>query len=250
MFLINKQFADTGATGGKPESFPAPAAEPAHDFLVEVFYSKNPGTRRSSVWLYERERREMSGFVRETARRVSREYSILHPGNAEQAINAELGRRLHKGRSAGRATWSARVEVTAPDQVRAMMREELQKRYEIESRAGQNELRLDMTERLHRRWTGFLNDAAKNPIGPYALELAANPEDIAQVLRTMLKERHKDTGEWLTLVARIVEAHRDAGILDLVVESNSVLRRTLEMMGIELPALDSEALPIPDMEGR
>jgi hypothetical protein len=248
MFLINQQFAVPGSTpsGDKLESFSAPAAEPAYDFIVEVFYRRTvTGRRRTSLWLDERERGGLSGIVRETARQVSREHSILEPGQAELAINTDLDRRLGGGGRTGRPAWSARVEVAAPDEVRAMMRKGLQDRYEIESRARANQLRMDKTELLRQRWEAVLNDAAKNPTAPHAFELAEGTE-AARVLRTMLAERRTDTGEWLTLIARIAEAHQNAGVLDLVVESDTVLRKTLEMMGIQLPALDTDALFMPD----
>jgi hypothetical protein len=253
MFLINRQFTQPGSTpfGDRPDSFPSPAAEPAYDFTVEVHYRKTVlGRHRTSLWLDERESGRTSGIVRETARQISREYSILEPGRAEQAINEELDRRLAEGGRASRPAWSARVEVAAPDEVREMMRRGLQERYQIESRARADELRLDKTELLRRRWAGFLNDAAKNPTAPHALTLAEKPEDFAQVLRAMLDERRNDVGEWLDLVTRIVEAHQSAGVLDLVVESDSVLRKTLEMMGIELPALDPDAPLVPDKGDR
>jgi hypothetical protein len=247
MFLMNQQFGDHD---DKPESFPVPSAEPAYDFTVAVFYRKSGGgRRRTSLWLDARERGETSGIVRETARQVSREYSVLEPVRAEQAINAELDRRLAgEGRAAG-SPWSARVEVTAPDEVRTMMRTALHRRYEIDSRARENELRLHKTDVLRHRWTEFLKDAAKDPTAPHALALA-DGTDIAKVLREMIKERRNDVGEWLTLIASIVEAHQNAGVLDLVVESDTVLRRTLEMMGIELPAPDGDALLLPDGDGR
>lgn len=250
MFLISRQFTgpESARSGDRPKPFPAPAAEPAYDFTVKVFYRPTgAGTRRTTPWMDARERGDMNGIVREAARQISRGYSIFEPGRAEHAINAELDRRLAGTGRAAQPAWSARVEVTAPDEVRKMMREALQKQYEIDVRSQENERRLDRTNALHRRWVEFLNDAAKNPTAPHALELAEATE-AARVLRVMLGDRQTDVGEWLNLVARIVEANRNAGVLDLVVESETVLRKTLEMMGIELPALTPDALLLPDRE--
>lgn len=250
MFLINRQFAGPGSThsGDRPESFPAPAAEPAYDFIVKVFYRRaGEGRRRTSPWLDARNRDGMNGVVRETARRVARDFSIIEPGRAEETINAELDRRLAGSGGVAQPVWSARVEVAAPEDVRKTMREAFQRRYDIDSRAGENERRLNQADTLYRRWAEFLNDASKNPTAPHALELA-EAKEAARVLRVMLEERHNDVSKWLDLVAKIVEANRNAGVLDLVVESESVLRKTLEMMGIELPALTSDALLLPDRE--
>jgi hypothetical protein len=243
MILMNRQF--TGPSENA-ESFPAPSADPAYDFTVEVFYRRSAaGKRRTTPWLDERERGDMSGIVRETARQVSREYSILEPARAEEAINAELDGRLDGGES----RWSARVEVTAPTDVRKMLRRALHRQHDIDSRARENERLLAKTDTLRRRWSDFLNDARKDPAAPYALQLVER-EDVATALRDMLAERRRDVGEWLTLIARIVEAHQNAGVLDLVVESDTILRKTLEMMGIELPAPDEDALLLPDQDGR
>jgi hypothetical protein len=242
MILMNRQFTGPGE---KAESFQAPSAEPAYDFTVAVFYRKvGAGRRRTTPWLDERERVDTSGVVRQVARQMSREYSILEPARAEQAINAELDGRL----GAEGCRWSARVEVTAPTDVRKMLRRALHRQHDIDSRARENERLLYKTDTLRRRWSDFLNDAMKDPAAPYALQLV-DRADVAEVLRNMLAERRADVGEWLTLVARIVEAHQNAGVLDLVVESDTVLRKTLEMMGVELPAPDDDALLLPDQDG-
>lgn len=250
MFLINRQFAGPGAaqSGDGPKTFPAPALEPAYDFTAKVFYRRIRTSRRASAWLDARERDGMTETVRELVREVSRRFSILEPGKAESAVNAELDRRLAAADPATRPAWSVRVEVVAPDEVRKMMREALQKSYEIDSRARESEQRLSWTNALYQRWAEFLDDATKNPTAPHALELA-EAKEAARVLRETLGERKSDVGEWLDLVARIVEANRSAGVLDLVVESETVLRKTLELMGIELPALASDALLLHDGAG-
>jgi hypothetical protein len=253
VFLINRQLTDPAARplSDEPATFSSPATDPAYDFTIEAYYRKTEmNRRRTSPWLDERERIRTSVLVRETAREISREYSIYEPGAAERAINAELVRRLGEGGRVDRSVWSARVEVRPPDEVREMLRKDLKGRYEIESRARANGLLLDMTDQLNQRWAAFLKGTAKTPAAPYALKLAEKPENFAEVLQEMLNERNKDTDEWLTLVTRIVEAHRDAGILDLVVESDTVLRKTLEMMGIELPPVDRDAPLVPDSSGK
>jgi hypothetical protein len=186
VFLINRQLTDPAARplSDEPATFSSPATDPAYDFTVEVYYRKTDMNRRcTSPWLDERERIRTSVLVRETTREVSREYSIYKPGTAEQAINAELVRRLGEGGRAGRSVWSARVEVRPPDEVREMLRTDLKGRYEIQSRARANGLLLEMTDQLNQRWAAFLKSAPKTPAAPYALKLADKPENLAEVLR-------------------------------------------------------------------
>jgi hypothetical protein len=251
LFLISRQFAEPSplSIGDRPETFPAPSAEPAHDFTISAFYQRTvKGGRRTTVWLQREELARTSEVVRDTARRVSCGYSILEPVRAEKAINDALTRSLaDEGRST-RSIWRARVEVTPPDEVREMLRKTLKKRYEIEADARVQELLVATTDRLRELWSDFLTRSAKHASAPHALELARDPERVADVLTTMLGERRDDAGRLLELVAGIVEAHRSAGILDLVVETDSVLRRTLEMMGIELPEQESEPFVVTERD--
>lgn len=253
MFWKNRGFTAPGPTppGERARVFPSPAAEPAYDFTVKVRYRRAMAVNRgSSWWLDERELERTREIVRETARHVSRNCSIFHPGEAERLINGELDRRLADGQGRDRVPWAASVEVAVPDEVREMMRKEIRERYLIESHARADEVRLNTTEQLRRRWAELLANAAREPLAPHAFELAENPEGIAKVLRDVLEGRQADVDKWLGLVSKIVEAHKSAGVLELVVESDTVLRKTMEMMGIELPPLDPDAPFVPTQAER
>jgi hypothetical protein len=76
---------------------------------------------------------------------------------------------------------------------------------------------------------------------------AEKPEDVAKAL---LGERYTDLGRRLDRFTGIVEAHKCAGVLDLVLESDTVLRGTMEMMGIKPPPLDPVAPFGPSEAGR
>lgn len=249
MFLISRQFAEPSplSIGDRPETFPAPSAEPAYDFTITAFYQRTvKGGRRTTVWLQREELARTREVVRDTARSVSSEYSILKPVQAEKAINDALARSLAvEGRSTP-SVWRARVEVTPPDAVREMLQATLRERYEIEARARVQELLVATTDQLRELWSGFLARAAKHSSAPHALELAQDPQHVADVLKKMLDEHRDDARHLLELVAGIVEAHRSAGILDLVVETDSVLRRTLAMMGIELPEQESDPFVVTE----
>ncbi|MFB9832754.1 hypothetical protein [Actinoallomurus acaciae] len=251
MFLISRQFAEPSpySVGDRPETFPAPSTDPAYDFTVTAFYQRTvKGGRRATVWLQREDLARTSEVVRDMARSVSSEYSILKPVEAEKAINDVLVRSLAgEGRSA-RSIWRARVEVTPPDEVREMLQATLKEQYEIEARARVQELLVATTDQLRELWSGFLSRTAKHSSAPHALELAQDPQHVADVLKKMLDEHRDDARHLLELVSGIVEAHRSAGILDLVVETDSVLRRTLAMMGIELPEQEPDPFVVTERD--
>lgn len=244
MFLVSKQIIDPVPSMDKPLTFPAPALEPAYDFEAVAFFRRVGTRRRRGTW-WQDERDELKlarEYVRETTRNITRQFSIYVPGPAEDAVN----RVVRDGGLAERwRVWAARVELNTPEPVREVMRPSLQERYETDAKAKADERRVSTTTRLCQLWGDFLAAAAKNHTAPHALKLVKEPDQAAPVLAEMLRERQADTRELIAFVTRIVEAHHSVGLLELVEESDTALRRTLEMMGLELPARDPDAPPIP-----
>lgn len=243
MFLISKQTIES-VPADKPHTFPTAAAEPAYDFRAYVFYRRVDARRRRGTWWLE-ERDELMRareHARETVRSITRQFSIFAPGPAELAVNQALS---DGGRADRQRMWAARAELAAPEPVREVLRAALREKQEIDAKAAADAKRVESTDRLCRLWGEFLAGAAKNHIAPHALKLVEDPEPVAQVLAEMLSERWTDARDLIGLVTRIVEAHRSAGLLEMAVQSETALRRTLQMMGIELPAQDPDAPLIP-----
>lgn len=257
MSLITNQFATVGPGGilddEEFDSFPAPALDPAYDFKVTVYCSRQPVRRgRTRRWPAERqELGQVFEIVRDTVRQTARQFSIFDPGSAEQAINDRLASRLDGAERTDRlifSRWAARAEVALPEEVLTLMRKALGEEFEIRAKAKATALRMAETSELRDGWDRFLDDAAKSQNAQHAVQLAENPRNIAQVLEEVLNDRRKGAEDLLTLINKIVEAQRSADILDLVVSSETVLRKTLEMMGIQLPAMEADALLTP-LEG-
>jgi hypothetical protein len=61
-------------------------------------------------------------------------------------------------------------------------------------------------------------------------------------LEEVLNGRRERAEELITLLGKIVEVQRSVDIFELVARSDTVLRKTLEMMGIELPGMEGDAL--------
>lgn len=234
-------------------SFTAPAREPAYDFEVAVYCSWKPPRRRWPVrWdMDSEERAYVYEIIRGTVRQSCTEFSIFAPATAEQAINARLADRLDNAARLGGSIspgWTARAELKLPSEVLALMRKALEQEYEIRAKAKVAALLMSTTGELREGWDRFLDDAAGSPNAQHAVRLAENPRDVAQVLEEVLQDRRKGAEKLLTLIDKIVEAHRSVDILDLVINSETVLRKTLEMMGIPVPATEGGTLLAP-LEG-
>jgi hypothetical protein len=254
MWLIARQYGapEPGwvPQGRELDYFPAPATEPAYDFKVIVYCTTRPLRRSFLGWLSaKREALELdrvSEIIRDTIRQTARNFSIFEPGAAEQSINEALTRRLDGG-SGGPMfmSWTARAEVAVPDEVLAIMRGALEEEHQIRVRAKATALRMAHTDELRQGWDRFLDEAAKSKNAEHPVELAENPVNIAEVLSSVLKDRRKGAEDLVTLINKIVEVQRSADILDLVVRSETVLRKTLEMMGIQVPEMEEDSLLVP-----
>jgi hypothetical protein len=257
MWLKMRQFdtrtLDWILDGKEPEYFTAPALDPAYDFKVVVYCSRQAGRRRRvSWWQMDRDEFcEVYEILRDTIRQTTRQFPIFDPGAAEQAINAFLVSRLddaHRKTRILAARWEARAEVTLPDEVLTLMRNVLSEQHQISEQAKATAMRMAKTDELRQGWDRFLDDAAKSQNAEHAVQLAEDPHNIAQVLADVLNDRRKGAEDLVTLIDKIVEVQRSTDILDLVVRSETVLRKTLEMMGIQLPPMREDSLLVP-LEG-
>jgi hypothetical protein len=260
MWLIAKQFAAPGSDwmldAKEPDYFPVPALDPAYDFKVVVYCLRESRGRRryrSGRWLAEKEELfQVSEIIRDALRQTGRQFSIFEPGAAEQSINEQLANRLEDAARSDRAVigrWVARAEVNLPDDVLTLMRNALNQEYEIRTKARTTASLISETEKLRVGWDRFLQDAAKSQNAQYAVRLAEDPRNIADVLKQVLDDRRRGAENLLRLIDRIVEGQRSADILDLVVQSETVLRKTLEMMGIPVPPMEADALLGGPLEG-
>jgi hypothetical protein len=257
MWLMEGQHANVrpdGSLSSKERgSFTAPAREPAYDFEVAVYCSWKPPRRRWPV-RWEMDSGEMAyvyEIIRGTVRRSCTEFSIFAPATAEQAINARLADRLDNAAQSAQSIspgWTARAELRLPAEVLALMRKALDEEYEIRTKATAATLLMSTTGELREGWDRFLDNAAGSPNAQHAVRLAENPRNVAQVLEEVLQDRRKGAEKLLTLIDKIVAAHQSVDILDLVINSETVLRETLKMMGIPLPATDGGSLLAP-LEG-
>jgi hypothetical protein len=246
LWLVKRQFT-MGAPGREEApSFHAPAQGDVYDFTVTVHSTKDT-KHGHSPWREEVESEKLSELIRATVRRICRDHSIFEPAEAEKQINDALKEQLHdmeRTRSTRAARWAVRVELSVPEEIRSLTRKALRERHEIETRADANDLRREKMKDLRHRWDEFLTEALSSPTAPHSLQLAERPQDIAQALKALQEGKRKDAEEFLTRIGKILEVLDSADILDLVLNSETVLRNTLKMMGIDLP-IDPDKLLVP-----
>jgi hypothetical protein len=257
MSLATRQMIDRPRgilSGEDKEFFRVPARESAYAFKVAVYCTRHPMRWRwNRQWLANGEElARVYEIIRSTVRQTGGEFSIFEPAAAEQKMNARLVSRLDGAERSDRSIvsiWTARAEVALPGEVLALMRKTVDEEYEIWAKAKATTLRMEKTEELRAGWDRFLDDAAKSRNAHHAVELVEDPRNVARVLEAVLNDRRKGAEDLLTLINKIVEAERSADILDLVVKSETVLRETLKMMGIELPEMDAGTLLAPLEDG-
>jgi hypothetical protein len=233
----------------KYDFFKVPALEPAYMFKVTVYYSYRSTRRRWSGQAFiQRETAEVYELTRRTIRQCARTYSVFNPAGAEDAANAALAKALaDAAHPAGRVSldWTARAEVWLPEEVAEMVRKALRDEYMVQARARVSRLVLDKTNDLRVRWDGFLNEAAMSRNAQHAVRLAEDPREVALVLEDVLRERREGAEQLMSLINKIIDAQKAADVFDLVVKSETVLRKTLERMGIALPEADAGTLLEP-----
>ncbi|MES9605059.1 hypothetical protein AB0C69_14710 [Actinomadura sp. NPDC048032] len=255
MWLIKHQFPahapepPTSDSAFEPARFTVPAQGGAFDFTVTAYCACTAaGWRRIALWRdnsteVERLLETVRIAVRETARR----FTVFDAGRAEEAANRDLSYRLAEMalESDGTLAWTVRVELRPPDEVRDAMRESALDRYRIEAKAEADTLRLKKTDDLRLRWQRFLEESAGNPTARYAVRLTQEPHQAAETLGTLQRERREGAEELLEHVTRLAQALESADILGLVVNSETVLRKTLALMGVRMAPIDDDTPLVP-----
>src|SRR6266851_5124269 len=141
MWLTVKEYDGPGPSwvldGQELDYFSAPALNPAYDFRV-IVYCTMRRLRRYRIGWWQAKRQELhrvSEIIRDTIRQTARQFPIVQPGAAEQAINERLARRLDGVERNNNRTiisrWTARAEVALPDEVMTLMRNAFDENYEI-----------------------------------------------------------------------------------------------------------------------
>ncbi|GAA5068536.1 hypothetical protein HNP84_008397 [Thermocatellispora tengchongensis] len=88
---------------------------------------------------------------------------------------------------------------------------------------------------LRALWRAFLSEGMDDWMTTYALRLAERKQDAAGVHTEMVDHRREDAQRLLEMVEKIIAGHRITNAYEFMVDSETVLKRTLQMMGVPLP---------------
>ncbi|GAA0398043.1 hypothetical protein Acor_34890 [Acrocarpospora corrugata] len=220
----------------QPFLFPAPTKDDAYQFDVVVRLQWT-GTGHCSLLALnaeiDRSRERFRWFVNDTVRQIARGFKPYRPEEAEAAVNA----RLHGVRVVENGIHlecTAVTRVVPPQAVVQQLQQVWQQRLEREAGHESAVREIGTLIELRTHWRQFLSDGMEDWITPYAVRLAGH-ENLAKVTDAMLADRHKAAQELLERINRLVDAQQAANVFDFVQGSDTVLRRTLEMLGLPVP---------------
>lgn len=229
-------------------SFPSPALGEAFDFAVTVRLSRLPNGRRSQWTADQEEISRVGDLVRETVRATTRKHSIFEPAAAEGKVNEALGDRLTEASRTDAAIisrWGGKAELALPEEVKEIRRAHMIHMHEIKAQAEATKLRVEKLRESTAVWEELLSEATESSFARYAIRLTENSDTAADIFEKMLDARREDAQELLTLVSKIVGAQQAAGVYDLVLASDSALRKAFERLGVPLPSVDPDSLFAP-----
>lgn len=224
--------------------FETPALGDGLTFQVVIRCVREAGSRRhvGAFWIGAgEERSRVHDLVRRVARDVCRRHSAFNPEQAEHEANERVNAAF-AAQPTLRGRWSVQVHVNLSDEVRSLQRDAQLEMRKIIWKGEEAALRLQKTRELTRISEEFLSAATGQWITRYAVRLAERPEAAAETVAQMLGERQERAEHFVKLVGEMVDAHRQAGVFDLVVASEGALRHALKQLGVDVPPLESDSI--------
>lgn len=236
-----------------------PALNDIFDFAVTVHLNWCvTGQRMGFGAEIDAKRAEVRQRVYEIVRDVARRHPPFRPAEAEHDIQRSLDREFQTAvHECDQVTVQCTpyVEVTLGEEVRRHRQELGRRLLEIEADAEAARLRLAKLTELRDLWLDFLDlrgqeereldrldeqrreraDRDRKWRTRFAVRLAENPKGVHEVMAQMDEKRRKDLENLTKTVESLVNKHQAANIYDLVVSSETVLRKTLELMGLPTP---------------
>jgi hypothetical protein len=227
-----------------------PAAHDTFDFVATVRLDWCVTGRRTRLDAeIGGERENVRRQVAEIVRARAREHPPFRPAEAERGVRAALetafARPVHECDEVV-VSCAPHVEVGLGQQVREHQRKLGEQLLVVEAEAEVTRLRVERLAELRDLWSRFLGEGSTDWRTRFAVKLAEHPHDVHQVMDDMLDERRGEAVRLMNMVGTIVNAQETANVYDLVVGSESVLRKTLELMGVATPPLGDSPFELTD----
>lgn len=230
----------------EPFVLTAPAKGDAYDFSVTLLRTAT-SAGKSARALLDDEVPEAEAVLQracQEVRVITRQFDITEAGAAERAANEKL--QSISGAMTGVYRWTVRAEVNVPDEVRQLNRDSHRKLHGIRSDAAAALLHISSTDEVRQKWQEFLAAVEGSARVVHAIQLAAAPEQLPQIIADLDKQRQQGAQKLLDTVDKIMQSYEKVDMLDFVVRNESVLRSTLELLGLPVPPLEDDTL----LEGR
>ncbi|MEU4720724.1 hypothetical protein AB0G06_13925 [Nonomuraea dietziae] len=231
-------------TNIEPFTFDSPAKGDAYDFSVTLHRTVRSAGRRARTVLDDEISEAEAVLQRafEEVRPITRQFEITEAGAAELAANQRLA--SISSAITGSYRWTVRVEVNVSEEVRQLNRDAYRKQHDIRSEAAAALLHIESTNRVRLKWQEFLAAVEGSDRAVHAIQLAADRSQLPQIITGLVKQREQDAQELLSTVDRIMQSYQAVDMLDFVVSNETVLRRTLELLGLPIPPLQNDTILI------
>ncbi|MGW4797278.1 hypothetical protein ACWEPC_33140 [Nonomuraea sp. NPDC004297] len=220
----------------------SPAKGDAYDFSVTLFRTATSAGKQTRTLLNDEvpEAEAVLQHACQEVRSITRQFEINEAGSAEQATNEKL--RSISGSMTGVYRWTVRAEVNLPEEVRQLNRDNHRKLHGIESDAAAALLQIKNTNEVQQKWQEFLAAVEGSARVVHATQLAAAPEQLPQIIAELVEQRQQGAQELLGTVDRIMQSYQAVDMLNFVVSNESVLRNTLELLGLPVSPLEDDPL--------
>jgi hypothetical protein len=243
-------------------SFTTPALGDAHEFSVQAHCSWSVSRTALSAEEVEDVRRELHTIldtarvsikrrVEDEVRHLARQYPPYRAAEAEQ----DIGRQIETCMSDGEVRCRITLRIDVADAVRKELQAFWSQRMELDMNLDHSQHKAKRIHEVQQAWATVLSSGLTDLeasfgvtthdgvdtttvqpwMAPYALLLAEQPVEVAQVMDGMLAKRIGQGRELLADLAKVVRQHKEVDAYDVAVRSDVALRNVLQGLGVPVP---------------
>ncbi|WP_061295803.1 hypothetical protein [Herbidospora cretacea] len=220
-----------------PFTFQTPAEHDTLPFGAAVrlqWAATGPRTESALEQEIGRHRERWRWFVDDTVRGITRG----HPPHHAEAAEAEVNRRLRGLRvfdDGVQIDCTAVTRLTPAPPILELRQTAWLARIQKEDEATEMRQTVQTMNELRRLWRDFLHDGLGDWLTPYAVDLAERTAGAGQTTTALLKNRREETERLLRVIREVMDAQQTTDVYEFTVRSETVMRKTLEMMGLPVP---------------
>jgi hypothetical protein len=233
----------TSKGGSWQLSLRAPAQGEIHDFQVTVHISCRSTRKIGIRQLCDEDRADVHRRIRETVRPTARTVPPDSPGEAERNINAALARTFaSQVVGAARMRISTYAEVGIAEELRTMHQDRERSLHEVATRAEASKRTAEKYTESRVAWEKFLDEAQRSWGARYAIRLAQDPKNVAEVFTKMSDDRKEEATQFVSNLDRVAHHLERSNVFDMVTASDTAVRHAMQALGLSVPALSPEPL--------